>query len=64
MNEPVEKSSEQSVVSRALALRAKMAADDLYKKYLFGTQEHEESLHIQTADFKGSGFDDWDKGRR
>jgi hypothetical protein len=61
MSEPVDKSSEQSVVSRALALRAKMASNDLYKKYFFSAEDNKEKSHTQETGFKG--WDDWDKGR-
>ncbi len=64
MNEPVKKLSEQSVVSRALVLRAKLASDDLYKQYVFSSEEYENQLSTQAMDFKGGDWTDWDKGRR
>lgn len=64
MNESIEKFSEQSIVSRALALRAKMATDDLYKKYILCSKEKEGNLDTIKTDFKGWDFDDWDKSDR
>lgn len=57
MNKSVEKFSEQSVVSRALALRAKMAVDDLYKQYICCTEEDENILSIRATD--STIWDDW-----
>jgi hypothetical protein len=67
MNEPVEKSSEQSVVIRALALRAKMASDDLYKQYILCAVKSENNLKAKSTDFTfwpdGDDFTDWDDSR-
>jgi hypothetical protein len=72
MNESVEKFSEQSVVERALILRAKMASDDLYKQHIYCITENELSHkkgdfvspilhenHLSTQITDATVWDDW-----